>query len=65
MRYLIFTEIEGVKQWVRRFNRLKSGYISITMYSSAPGKAFDFQTQERASEALSKMGIGKAIETQK
>lgn len=62
MAYNIITEIEGVKHYIRRFNRLKSGYISITMLSTHQGKAFDFETQERATDALRRMGIGKAIE---
>lgn len=60
-KYNIITEIEGVKQYVRRVRRRADGFITITMLSG-PNKAMDFGSLEKATIALNKMGIGKAIE---
>ncbi len=62
MRYNIFTEIDGVKNYVRRINP-HPNRIAVTMYTTSKTKAFDFRTQENATKSLRLMGIGKAIET--
>lgn len=64
MKYLIFTEFNGIKNYVRRI-RIGKYTTSITMYTTNHLKAYDFMTQKKASYHLNRMGIGKAIETQK
>ncbi|GAC1661317.1 MAG: hypothetical protein NVS9B7_29250 [Flavisolibacter sp.] len=57
----IFTEINGVKNYVRRIKVHKYNVV-VTMYTTHQPKAFDFKSIEIASGYLKKMGIGKAIE---
>lgn len=54
MKYNIITEINGVKQYVRRF-RIGTHSIAITMYTTNQSKAFDFLTAENASNRLLKL----------
>ena len=64
MKYHIFTEINGVKNYVRRINVGKYS-TRVTMYTATVDKAYDFLTAEKASHQLNRMGIGKAIEVRK
>lgn len=62
MKYCIITEIEGIKNYMRRYRENKKGFIVPTMMTTNPEKALDFGKSEKASEVKSKMGIGFAIE---
>ncbi len=61
MAYNIFTEIDGIKQYLRRF-RSYSNKITPTVLCTYQGKAFDFKNQENAIKSLNLLGIGWAIE---
>ena len=62
MDYYIVTEINGIKQYVRRYRANSKGYIAVTMVTTNIHKAMKF-TQQRSSEIYNKMGIGYAITT--
>lgn len=60
-KFFIFTEIEGVKHYVRRVHHGKYT-TAVTMLCTNWGKALDFGSIEKATKILDRMGIGKAIE---
>jgi len=61
-KYFIITEIDNVKQYVRRKSITVNGRARVTMTTSNIDKAFDFGSNEKASDFLRKLGIGYAIE---
>lgn len=63
-KYNIFTQIEGVKQYVRRIRRSERG-VAVTMLCVSNTKAKDFGSLEKVTEVKDKMGIGYAIEVNK
>jgi len=62
MKYYIITEINGVKQYLRRYRINSHGYIAPTMFTTNINKAVFFSL-EKVTHFYSRMGIGYAIST--
>lgn len=58
----VITEIEGVKQYVRRKSISAAGRVAVTMTTTNKGKALDFGSVRKATEFKNRLGIGYAIE---
>jgi predicted nucleotide-binding protein (sugar kinase/HSP70/actin superfamily) len=62
VKHFIITEIDGVKQYVRRCKITVAGRAVVTMTTTSKEKAKDFLTKEKVEAFYSRLGIGYAIE---
>lgn len=60
-KYTIITKIDGIKQYLRRYKIRANGYVCPTMVTVNKGKSVSF-SKEKATDMLSRLGIGYAIE---
>lgn len=61
-KWFVVTQKEGVKQYVRRKSISSKGKAAVTMTTTNPLKALNFGTLKNATDFLSRIGIGYAIE---